>query len=294
VRPDRTTPLRSWLIGCLGFATATVGAWATPVQPDPAEPRVVCTDPSTTGPVEEHDQLVIIIDDLGHNRTRGRDAIDLPGNITYAVIPFTHYGRELAEHAHSAGKEVMLHTPMSTVDGDHIGTGGLTADLSRTEFNTRLNNALADIPHVQGINNHMGSDLTQRRMQMGWLMQELRWQELYFVDSRTSGRTIAARIATEFSVPNLSREVFLDNRLDADYLAARFAEAVRHARRTGSAVLIGHPHRETIRYLREVIPTLAEQGIELVTVSQALSLSDKEEEDSLVAGLVSYTTGCQS
>lgn len=224
-------------------------------------------------------EMVIIIDDLGHSLYRGKKAIDLPGNITYAVIPFTHYARELAERAHSHGKEVMVHAPMSTVDGDPLGAGGLTAKLSRAEFNTRLNEALDEVPHAQGINNHMGSDLTQRRMQMSWLMQELRWQELYFVDSRTSGRSVAAKVATEFNVPNLSREVFLDNELDTEAIARQFAQAKALSKKLGRVVVIGHPHPETIAYLKGALPDLRDEGIELLTVSQALKLSDHEPVD---------------
>lgn len=220
--------------------------------------------------------MVIIIDDLGHSLYRGKKAIDLPGNITYAVIPFTNFARELAERAHDHGKEVMVHAPMSTVDNDPLGTGGLTANLSRGEFNSRLNDALDDVPHAQGINNHMGSDLTQRRMQMGWLMQELRWQDLYFVDSRTSGRSVAAAVATEFNVPNLSREIFLDNELDTAAIARQFRQAVARSKKYGQAVVIGHPHPETIAYLKSALPALRDEGIELVTVSQALKLSDMD------------------
>lgn len=236
-------------------------------------------------------QMVIIIDDLGHSLKRGQNAIDLPGNLTYAVIPHTTYGRTLAEHAHLQGKEIMLHAPMSTVDGDPLGAGGLTANLSRSEFNSRLNDALAEVPYAQGINNHMGSDLTQRRVQMAWLMQELRWQELYFVDSRTSGKTVAAKVATEFNVPNLSRQIFLDNDVDPAAIAERFAQAVARAKKRGRAVVIGHPYPETIRYLREALPTLSAEGIALVTVSQALELSDTKSEERVAAAGTSALPG---
>jgi len=258
------------------LAAVAPSAWAQASQ-TPPNCLAAATESQANVQQAQPDQLVIIIDDLGHSLIRGKDAIDLPGNITYAVIPYTNFGKELAERAHNSGKEVMLHAPMSTVAGDPLGSGGLTAKLSRTEFNERLNSALDEVPHAQGINNHMGSDLTQRRLQMSWLMQELRWQELYFVDSRTSGRTIAAKVATEFNVPNLSREVFLDNEIETEAIARRFHEAVARAKRRGRAVVIGHPHRETIRYLRNALPTLKEQGVQLVTVSQALSLSDVNE-----------------
>lgn len=221
-------------------------------------------------------QLVIIIDDLGHSLQRGQQALALPGSVTYAIMPYTQYGERLAQSAHEAGKEVMLHAPMSTVEGDPLGEGGLTPKLSRSEFNTRFTEALAEVPHAQGINNHMGSDLTQRRMQMAWLMQELRWQDLYFVDSRTSGKTVAAKVASEFNVPNLSRETFLDNDRDRKAIDDRFSEVLRKVEQKGLAVAIGHPYPETIRYLEEALPLLAERGVQLVSVSQALQMQMEE------------------
>ena len=38
-------------------------------------------------------------------------------------------------------------------------------DLDRESFRATLDGALEQVPHVRGVNNHMGSDLTQRRPQ---------------------------------------------------------------------------------------------------------------------------------
>jgi polysaccharide deacetylase 2 family uncharacterized protein YibQ len=186
-------------------------------------------------------RLVIIIDDMGHNLRRGKDALALPGKLNFAVIPYTPFGKQLAESAHRSGKEVMLHAPMSTIEHLPLGTGGLTPKLSRQEFQDTISAALATVPLVRGINNHMGSDLTQRREQMAWLMQDLRWQDLYFVDSRTSGKSVAATVATEFDVPNLSRHVFLDNEPTPEAIDARFTELLAVVNKHGLAVAIGHP-----------------------------------------------------
>jgi polysaccharide deacetylase 2 family uncharacterized protein YibQ len=216
-------------------------------------------------------RLVIIIDDMGHSLRRGNDALALPGKLNFAVIPYTPFGEQLAETAHRSGKEVMLHAPMSTVEQLPLGTGGLTPELSREEFQDTISAALATVPHVRGINNHMGSDLTQRREQMAWLMQDLRWQDLYFVDSRTSEKSVAATVATEFDVPNLSRHVFLDNERTPEAIDARFTELLAVVNKHGLAVAIGHPYPQTISYLHEALPLLSEQGIRLVFVSEALA-----------------------
>ncbi len=215
-------------------------------------------------------RLVIIIDDLGHRLSNGKQAADLPGAITLSILPYTRHGDRIARRAHEAGKEIMLHAPMSNLANQPLGAGGLTPDLSEDEFRATLTAALLQIPHVRGVNNHMGSELTQYRPQMDWLMEELQAQALYFVDSRTSSDTVAANVAQEYGLPHLSRQVFLDNEPTREAIDERFNAAIARARKDGLAVAIGHPYRETLDYLAEVLPSLAEQNIELVSVSAAL------------------------
>lgn len=216
-------------------------------------------------------EVVLIMDDMGNHRGKGERALSLPGAVTFAIMPFTPHARTLAESAHARGKEVMLHAPMSTVREIPADTGTLTPQMSRQEFRTMLLRAIDEVPHARGVNNHMGSDLTQRRQQMAWLMQELRWKDLYFVDSRTSDRTVAYQVAQEFNVPSLARHVFLDHDIDRDLIAERFEELVNRAKKRGRAVGIGHPHRATIEFLEQALPNLEDQGVRLISVSDALA-----------------------
>ncbi|NND66934.1 MAG: divergent polysaccharide deacetylase family protein [Halioglobus sp.] len=236
----------------------------------PAGFEVRAEDIAECAPDPAAKRLVIIIDDMGHSLARGRAALALPGKINFAVIPYTPHGVELAERAHDTGKEVLLHAPMSTVDNDPLSRGGLTSQMDREEFRATFAAALEQVPHVKGVNNHMGSDLTQRRPQMAWLMQELRGRELYFVDSRTSDKTVAATVAAEFSVPNISRSIFLDNDRDTKVIDERFQALLRKADSTGLGVAIGHPYPETIAYLKEELLTVHERGFRPVFVSEVV------------------------
>ena len=187
------------------------------------------------------------------------------------MLPYTRHGDHLARVGHQAGKEIILHAPMSTLNDQQPGAGALTLDLSEAEFRATLNAAILQIPHLQGVNNHMGSELTQHPQQMVWLMDELKRQELYFVDSRTSKETVAARIAEEQGLAHLSRQVFLDNERTSEAIEERFNAALAIARESGLAVVIWHPHRVTLEYLAQALPGLAEQGIALASVSDVLS-----------------------
>lgn len=217
----------------------------------------------------KHDKkLVIIIDDIGHHLSPGKAAVDLPWKLNIAVLPYTPHGKTLAERAHRAGKEVMLHAPMSTIGSIPLGRGGLTHELEEQEFRQTLADSLLQIPHVRGINNHMGSELTQRSIQMGWVMDELQKRDLYFVDSRTSHESVAANTAEHYGVPNLSRQVFLDNERSPQAIEQKLKEVMDIASKHGMAVAIGHPYPETIRSLKAMLPQLEARGIRLAYVSE--------------------------
>jgi polysaccharide deacetylase 2 family uncharacterized protein YibQ len=214
--------------------------------------------------------VVIIIDDIGHQMNSGMRAIALPGKVTLAILPHTPGARLIAERATAAGKEVMLHAPMSTVRHRPLGPGGLTNNMTREDFRETLSLSLLSTPHARGVSNHMGSYLTGQRQPMVWLMQELAQRGLYFVDSRTSAHSVAASTAEEFSIPFLSRQVFLDNDPSPDAIASRFEEVLEIASSNGIGVAIGHPHDSTLQYLLETLPTLSTRGYTLALVSEAV------------------------
>ena len=124
-------------------------------------------------PVVAADRIAIIIDDIG-NHPEDLAAADLPGDITFAILPFTPYGRSFALKAHHQGKQIMAHVPMQALAGNALGLGALTADMSSAEIKLKLRQVLDDIPYVAGINNHMGSQLTQLTQPMQAVMESLK------------------------------------------------------------------------------------------------------------------------
>jgi len=222
--------------------------------------------PTATPPL-----IAVIIDDLGDNLHKGLRAIDLPGPVAAAFLPHTRYARRLARLAHRRDKEVMLHLPMEAADGAPTGPGSITLNMSEQEFVTTLEADLADIPHVTGINNHMGSLLTQQPSLMRWLMQAInRRGQLFFLDSRTTTATVAQQVAADNGVPNLRRDVFLDNDPTPAAIAIQFKRLISIARRRGSSVAIGHPHGTTLDFLEQQLPQLASLGVRLVAVHTLL------------------------
>lgn len=248
-------PQRLCLLLSLTATTGLAQAEATPGNQGPAG-----SPPISIG---------IIIDDLGYLNQRDARAVHLPGAVTLAFLPQTPHAHELATLAHRLKKEVMLHLPMESMHNQRMGPGGLTLDMTALQFTKQLQLDLDSVPHVVGVNNHMGSLLTQHPGHMQWLMLELRKRNnLYFVDSYTTKTSIAQQLANENWIPNLRRDVFLDHDRNPEMIRFHFRRLINKARQNGSALAIGHPFPETMKVLEEELPKLRAQGIRLLPVSQ--------------------------
>lgn len=219
-------------------------------------------------------KIAIVIDDIGNSKQDLKAAL-LPGNISFAVLPYTPYARAFALRAHHQQKQILLHMPMEAVKNDHPGPGVVTADMSNAQIKLQLVNALDSIPYVTGVNNHMGSKLTQLPIPMQAVMETLASRKLFFIDSRTSEFSVAEQMAGEFGVRTSHRHVFLDNQVDEPYLQQQFNQLLNIARRDGQAIGIGHPYPETLSFLQRELPQLKEQGIELVFVSELTKASNR-------------------
>lgn len=218
--------------------------------------------------------IAIIIDDIGNQYEEGKRAVSLPGPIAYAVLPYTPFGPTLARDANAQGKEVMLHQPLEATSSNHLlGRGAITLDHSAFELQETLRGNLDTIPFVVGVNNHMGSLLTRHPGHMRWLMEALKQDgSLFFVDSVTTGRSVAFGMAEEQGVPSIRRDVFLDSEQDSQAIAIQFERLKQHARNNRFAVGIGHPFPETLQVLEKELPRLAALGYRLVSIQRMIEL----------------------
>lgn len=214
--------------------------------------------------------LVVVMDDLGNNFARDRQVLELPGQVTLALLPFAPHSARIAALADELGKEVILHQPMQSQRkrrrDEH---GNLRIDMSKAEFAATLTQSLAAIPHIVGINNHTGSLLTERHAPMTQVMQALQQSGLFFLDSRTTPNTVATDVALQVGVPTRSRDVFLDHHRNPEAIHIQFERAIRIARNRGRAILIAHPYPESFQYLYQALYNLP-SDVQLTSLSNVM------------------------
>lgn len=192
-------------------------------------------------------RVAIIIDDLGYDDTQARRLLNFSYELNYSFLPFAPYTRKLETLANRKGKTVLLHLPLEPRDyAWEPGPGTIYLRDSRSKRQEKFVRALAEVPHAQGVNNHMGSRFTEDIPAMSELLQLIAERKMFFVDSFTSSASVGYRISSEMEMKNGKRQVFLDNNLKVDDICHQLEKLVRIAQKRGSAIGIAHPHKITV------------------------------------------------
>lgn len=210
-------------------------------------------------------KLAIVIDDIGYHPKEDAAIYGMPKEIAVAIIPSAPYAQQRNQQAVIQGRDILIHMPMQPVSNIKIEEGGLSVGMSPQEVAQRVKSAKSIVKNAIGMNNHMGSAATADIPLMTALMQELHRYHLFFLDSRTIGKSVAGKIAKEQGVPSLERHIFLD---DSDALADvqhQFQLALQYAQKHGVAIVIGHPRKNTVAVLQAGLAHLPE-NVQLVSM----------------------------
>lgn len=213
--------------------------------------------------------IVLIIDDLGFDGQPLEKLMTLDPNVNLAILPNGTRATEFAEKLNARGFEILCHLPMEPKGRETPGANAILTSMSDDEIarTTRVN--LRAVPHARGVNNHMGSRATTDRRVMNTVLAALP-QGMYFIDSRTTGGSVAADVAREMNVPTATRHVFLDDVATEAAVRRQLAALAKAAQERGVAIGIGHPYPVTLRVLADELPELKAKGFRLVRASEVV------------------------
>ncbi|MBV6523892.1 divergent polysaccharide deacetylase family protein [Ursidibacter maritimus] len=212
-------------------------------------------------------KLAIVIDDIGY-RAREDDAIyNLPKEVSVAIIPVAPYATARANKAYEQKRDILIHLPMQPQNSAQlIEAGALFVGMGEDKVARLVESARMQVPYAIGLNNHMGSKATTDRQTMQHLMKALSAQQLFFLDSKTAGNSVAAKVAKEFGIKALERHIFLDDSDALEDVKKQFQQAISYARKNGTAIMIGHPRKHSIAVLETGLSNLPDD-IQLVSLS---------------------------
>lgn len=220
-------------------------------------------------------KVAIIIDDLGYDKKIAEKFLELDAVLTFSVLPYSPFQKKIARRALDKGLEVMLHLPMEPLEYPAVdpGPGTLLASMSPDELILQLEKNLDTLPAIKGVNNHMGSKLTAESTQLYQIFSVLKKRGLFFIDSRTTAKTVCKPSAKLFKIPFAQRDVFLDHRQDPEFIRMQIRDLIEIAKRHGVAIGIAHPHMSSYSILKEMLPDL-QQKVHLVPASEIVQVLD--------------------
>jgi polysaccharide deacetylase 2 family uncharacterized protein YibQ len=260
------------------------GTTVSPAQGEPAAPNeefaqtgpATAREPLPVGMSREEGptpRLAIVVDGCGYDPTRDAEWLKFPEKVTLAIIPFGPSSRRLAQSAHERGFGVLIHVPMEPEGNVSDRTDGfrLRRDMSGEEMGALLGRMIEENPWAKGVSNHMGSAFTADPESMATFVSLLKSRKLFLLDSMTSSRSIAVKAALKEGIPAARRDVFLDAEMQPEELRLQWKKTMTIAKERGSAVLVCHGRRESLRTILDLIPDLEAEGVRAVTLAELLS-----------------------
>ncbi len=218
--------------------------------------------PDREGSAARSSQIAIVIDDFGNAMGGTEEMLRLPVPFTAAVMPFMPTTKADAIAAHRLGHDVIIHMPMEPNRGKRswLGPGAITTDLSDAEIRKRVEDAIKDVPHAIGMNNHMGSRATADRRVMRIVLEVCKEHRMFFLDSRTTGESVIPALGEELGVPVIERNgVFLDEVYTYAHIAKQLVRLGEQLNTQTASIAIGHvgpPGKKTAAALQDAIPRL--------------------------------------
>ena len=215
-------------------------------------------------------KLAIVIDDLGMDRRHTRQIIDLPAPLTLAFLPYAENLSPFLTAAQTKKHEIIIHMPMQPKGPANPGPHALKTSMGAGRLYQEILWNFSQFDGYVGINNHMGSLFTENEALMSYVLSEVARRKVYFLDSRTTSKSVGRRLAKRYGASFAQRDVFLDNVRTLDAIKRQFRHAERILQKYGKVIVIGHPYKETVQALKSWIKTLP-NNVKRVPVSDLLT-----------------------
>lgn len=230
------------------------------------------------GAIHKNAKASIIIDDFGQNRAGVKEMLSLKCPITIAVMPFLAFSQSDAKTAKQNGMEVIVHLPMRSTWYDipsHIGKKYISVEQSSEEIYELTKEIIESLPEAVGVNVHMGALCSRDRRVMDSIMKAVKEKNMFFVDSKTTGKSMCTEAAISAGVPFGIRDVFLEHESTALYhVKTKLKLTIETALKNGSAIAIGHVGTEggvnTAKAIDQMLPMFEENNVKIATVSELL------------------------
>lgn len=199
--------------------------------------------------IDNRPKLSIVIDDVTL-QSQVNKIRNIGYTITMSFMPPTRQHPNSAKIAKNLPFYI-VHFPLQAKSFKFEEENTLHVGDSYEKIETRVKKVREYYPEAVYTNNHTGSKFTSDDTSMDYLIKALKKYDFQFIDSRTTAHSVVKKYTKKYEMPYIARNIFLDNKKEFNYIQNQLRKSIRIAKKTGSAIAIGHPYPITIKVLKE-------------------------------------------
>ncbi|QBG46237.1 divergent polysaccharide deacetylase family protein [Verrucomicrobia bacterium S94] len=211
----------------------------------------------------EAKKIFLVIDDAGLALHETQQFLDIPIPMTIAVLPHQKQTKQVCiAIGRDRRKEIILHQPMEAYNSDkNPGVGAILNTTPPSEVRKILNQNIGSVHGAVGMNNHMGSRVTENPELVREVLRFCKAHDMFFLDSKTAYNSQVPRVARDNGMHVEQRHVFLDINHDRAYIRRMWGSAVKKAKANGYVIVIAHVwSNESAAAIRDSYEGLLKQG----------------------------------
>lgn len=244
-------------------------------------------------------EVAIVMDDLGglnpnNAASFAYSSLRDSAPVTYAVLPGRPYSNAVLQVAEANNKQSILHQPLQYIgqpDSNPSDMERLYISMNAGQIVSVLNNNINPmLPYIWGINNHQGSRFSQYTAGMHTVLNHLKSQNMFYLDSRTISDSVSYNLSRQKGMLSAERDSFVDGNTNAHTrqlindvgVRALYAPNYEH-------VMICHERQTTYLGLGQAVQDMQTSGITVKKLDRALHYI--MEVDDAPAGAYVETSG---
>jgi polysaccharide deacetylase 2 family uncharacterized protein YibQ len=269
-RPHQSNAVEQMLDG-VRTAAEGVTLQVTP-QPSGAQVQIgvdgLLTHTVTFHWLDRHPRVALIIDQLGDDLLVARAFAGISVPLTFAVMPFRPFSKEVAELARLFGREVLLQFPGEPEAAEAARPEIMSAS-ARSDPLREIDRDLTSVPYVIGVSD-MDSRLSGDPQQRKLVLDALKQRKLFLLDGRSAATSTVCEVAATTAVACAAPSRWFDDSDDGESIDAQAEALLSFAGARADTIAVVHPRLSVAPALEKLAPRFAAADIDIVPVTAML------------------------
>lgn len=214
-------------------------------------------------------KIAIIITNLGLNRRLTEASLTLPSPIALGFLPYTMNLKPLLNKAQEKGHEIYLYIPFETsIASANPGKYPLMTAIGSEENASRLSTILSSQANYNGVYSSYQERFTADQQAILPILDQINNKNLIFIMGKDQNFVMPEYLTKRSKL--IVTNIVIDHEPDEDLIRQNLNRLVQYAKEHRVAIGYAQGYALTVNIIKEWLPSLEAQSIELVPISNLL------------------------